>query len=72
MHLQGSDSGHQNHHVGSQTGVSALYVEEFLHPDIGTKASLCHCLAKGTMDVSTKSIRLKNWRIHSVMSPRIY
>lgn len=43
VHLQGSDSGHQHHHVGSQAWVAALDVEELLHANVSTKSGLCHC-----------------------------
>lgn len=49
VHLQGSDSGHQHHHVRSQAWVAALDVEELLHADVSTEASLSHCWATLSM-----------------------
>lgn len=40
VHLQSTDGGHQHHHVGSQAWVAALNVEELLHANVSTEASL--------------------------------
>lgn len=48
VHLQGSNSRHQHHHVGPQARVATLDVEELLHANVSTKASLRHCWAQWT------------------------
>ena len=40
MHLQGSNGGHDHDAIGSQARVTALDVEELLHPTVGSEAAL--------------------------------
>ena len=43
VHLQRPDGGDQHHHVGPQTRVPALDVEELLHADVCAEPGLRHC-----------------------------
>ena len=43
VHLQRPDGGDQHHHVGPQTRVATLDVEELLHADVGAEPGLRHC-----------------------------
>lgn len=61
MHLQGSDGGHQHHHVGPGAGVATLDVEELLHADVGTEASLHHCGHKGQFSYRITAVRNNHW-----------